>query len=305
MNTKQLRYFVAIAESGSFNRAAERLYIAQPAIGLQIRLLEEQLGVQLFVRHSRGVTLTPAGSKLYKYAMQIMQLIADAEQDIKNGASDQPRRVGVGLTPSIMNVLGAHLVIEASSRVQGFDIYIEERVSRELSQSVEKGELDFAVGYELETGSLRKKVLAREELAFVASPYIVIGRPSTIEWNEAIKFPLLVSDGNDPVRKIIDEVAAAEQTPANYRFEASSNNVRIKLMTMCKAVSIMPALSVYDQIVAGELTALKLSGESMFRDITMVSNPKSTSEAEFEAIYDEARSLLMAKAGVIEGFLHF
>src|SRR4051794_5379748 len=68
MELRHLRYFVAIAEEGSFTRAAERLWVAQPGLSTQIRRLESELGVQLFERHTRGVDLTDAGEVLLERA---------------------------------------------------------------------------------------------------------------------------------------------------------------------------------------------------------------------------------------------
>src|SRR5258708_11308862 len=77
MEIRHLRYFVAIAEERSFTRAAERLWVAQPGLSTQIRRLETELGVRLFERHTRGVTLTPAGA-LFLERARVALAAADA-----------------------------------------------------------------------------------------------------------------------------------------------------------------------------------------------------------------------------------
>src|SRR4051794_8186842 len=72
MELRHLRYFVAIAEEGSFTRAAERLWVAQPGLSTQIRRLESELGVQLFERHARGVDLTDAGELFLERASRAL-----------------------------------------------------------------------------------------------------------------------------------------------------------------------------------------------------------------------------------------
>ena len=69
MNLRQLRYFVSVVEAGNMTRAAEQLHVAQTALGMQIRQIEEDLGVALLVRHSRGVEPTKAGSLLHARAL--------------------------------------------------------------------------------------------------------------------------------------------------------------------------------------------------------------------------------------------
>lgn len=77
MNIKQMRYFLGILEAGSFSKAAESLGVAQPALGLQVQKMENELGVSLLVRHSRGVIPTEAGDVLAKHAVDI---VAEAER---------------------------------------------------------------------------------------------------------------------------------------------------------------------------------------------------------------------------------
>src|SRR3546814_4180369 len=82
MDLRQLRTFLHVAELGSLGRAAERLRVAQPALGRQIRLLEEELGVPLFTRHGRGMAPTPAGRILLDRASAILRLVADTRAEV-------------------------------------------------------------------------------------------------------------------------------------------------------------------------------------------------------------------------------
>lgn len=88
MDLRRLRYFVAVAEERHFGRAAERLFIAQPALSQQIRALEAELGVLLFTRSTRRVDLTPAGARLYP---RVAALLVDAD-----AAFDEARRIHEG-----------------------------------------------------------------------------------------------------------------------------------------------------------------------------------------------------------------
>ena len=84
MDLKQLRYFCAIAEEGNISRAAERLHISQPPLSLQLKLLEEELGVKLVERNTRHLRLTQIGHTFYHRATQILDLIGTTAEEIRN-----------------------------------------------------------------------------------------------------------------------------------------------------------------------------------------------------------------------------
>jgi LysR family transcriptional regulator, nitrogen assimilation regulatory protein len=110
VDIRKLRYFVAVSEQKSFTKAAEILRIAQPALGLQIRQLEQQLKVQLLVRHSRGVELTEAGVILLERARDILERVEMARAAVRDSAPAQGERITIGMAPSISAMLSYPLI---------------------------------------------------------------------------------------------------------------------------------------------------------------------------------------------------
>src|SRR5690554_3547163 len=98
MNIKQIRYFLAVAEHKSFSKAAEKINIAQPALSLQIKVLEEKLAVKLLNRHARGVTLTDTGQVVLKHFQKIARDIDDTRNLVSDHMSDPAGDVHIGIT---------------------------------------------------------------------------------------------------------------------------------------------------------------------------------------------------------------
>ena len=105
IDLRQLNSFLTIAKRGSFSRASEALFIAQPALSRQIRLLEEALDAELFVRHGRGVLLTTAGEVLYERAKGLLKDTEQLQADVAAVSGTVTGQVKLGLLPTISNDL--------------------------------------------------------------------------------------------------------------------------------------------------------------------------------------------------------
>jgi len=158
---RQLRYFVAVAEEGSFRKAAERLHLSQPPLSRQIRDLEEAFGTALFLRGSTGIALTPAGEALLPRAIA---LIADADALVEGVAGTiraAPLRIGV--TVAVQPDVLARL--EGAWRRSVPDLALRSGHSPELLTQLRAGELAFAlVGLPGDTQGLNAEVVDAEGL---------------------------------------------------------------------------------------------------------------------------------------------
>ena len=141
---KQLRYMIALAEEGSFVGAAERVHVSQPALSLQIKEIENNLGVDLFERLPREVRLTRAGQVAVDRARQIMAEVADLEKAVRDqkGLSG---RLKLGVIPTVAPYLLPLAVTEIRARDLMLELRIREAQTDRLIEELKRGRLDAAV----------------------------------------------------------------------------------------------------------------------------------------------------------------
>src|SRR5437016_14480406 len=111
MEIHQLRYFVAVADEGSFSRAAAKVRVAQPSLSQQIRKLEAEIGQPLFDRLPRSVVLTEAGRCLLEYAQRILASVGDARRCVDELKGKIAGELSVGAIPTIAPYILPELVV--------------------------------------------------------------------------------------------------------------------------------------------------------------------------------------------------
>jgi LysR family transcriptional regulator, nitrogen assimilation regulatory protein len=147
MDLKQLDYFVHVAELGSFTRAASVLRIAQPALSRQVRALEVELRQPLFERNGRGVTLTPAGTRLLAHGRGILAQVERAKLDLEDQRGEASGLLSIGLPPSISRHFTAPLVEAFRDRFPRATVSVVEGLSTYTLEWLVQGRIDCAVVY--------------------------------------------------------------------------------------------------------------------------------------------------------------
>jgi DNA-binding transcriptional LysR family regulator len=145
MTLQQLIYFLAVARTHSFTRAASESHVAQPSLSKQIRTLETELGADLFSRAPGNVALTPSGRALLPIAERILSDVDSARLEVQELAGLRRGRVRVGATPSLCTSLFADILRHFHDAFPGIEMFVQESGSRDLARDLVRGELDLAL----------------------------------------------------------------------------------------------------------------------------------------------------------------
>ena len=180
MDVKQVAYFMWVYEERSFSRAARRAQVVQPTLSMQIRKMEEEFGVQLFERRSRGVEPTLAGHKLYERCVPIALNLELAQQEMAEaGRQDSVSgSVRVGLPSPLNRGLLSAVLLPFLERHPDVDVVISEAYTGTVIEWVQNGLVDFALGGRPQTeGGLVQKLIYRDRIVLVSS--VALNGPSS------------------------------------------------------------------------------------------------------------------------------
>ncbi|MHC4550466.1 MAG: LysR family transcriptional regulator [Planctomycetota bacterium] len=193
MQIRQLRYVVALAEEGSFSRAAARERVAQPSLSQQISKLERELGQPLFDRLARGVVPTVAGLRLVEDARRILSEIADAQRRVADTKEQVSGTLTVGAIPTVAPFLLPRLVREFVARWPEVEVRTVEDVTERLCDGVVSGKLDLALTSAVDDPrAVHVATVGRERLWVLASRQDPLSRLKSVSWTTLGKQHTLV-----------------------------------------------------------------------------------------------------------------
>ncbi|HEY5206298.1 MAG TPA: LysR substrate-binding domain-containing protein [Roseiarcus sp.] len=207
LDTDQLRSFLAIVDSGSFTKAAERVHKTQSAVSMHVRRLEEQLGCALFVKHGRGARLTEEGEKLIEFARRIVQVEAGAFAAL----SRKGLRGGVrlGIPDDYAESFLADILAHYNRRHPLVELLVVCEASTELAPQVAAGALDLALITDYE-GLKGLELLREEPLVWVAADRFQVEQGGAI--------PLALGSATCCWRRVTEEALAEAPGVTRARF---------------------------------------------------------------------------------------
>jgi DNA-binding transcriptional LysR family regulator len=258
MEIRQLRYFLKIAELGSFSRASQMLHIAQPALSYQIAQLEGELGHSLLHRRHNGVQVTEQGQAFYSQAQRVLKEFEDLSNVVNLSAAQLRGTVTVGLPQSTALQYAMPLIAELKRRHSGIGLELFDEISGHLLRGITGGRMDIAVIVSDADALVVNAIpLMDEEIFCIATADHQLGE--SIPVARLAEMPLTLPGINHGVRALVEGAVRAHgttlPTPA---IVANSISIMRRAVETGTVFSVMPWGAVCDGIIAGTLQAVPL-----------------------------------------------
>jgi LysR family nitrogen assimilation transcriptional regulator len=267
MRMRDLECFVGVCEVGSINQAAVLLHIAQPALGLIVRKLEDELGARLLVRHARGVRPTPQGEEVRAWAVEVLEGRRCILRRLRlSGAAKYFLRMG--LSPSAAALLAGKM--SAESWIPGASVCVLEEASHVLVSSVASSVLDLALSFETPgSEALHSDPLLHQALYLVGGPGAFEDRP-TITFAEAMERELTMGAMPASVRYVVESEARRLGVGVNVRFELESVGLVKAFVGHGVGAAILPFSCVANEVATGALSASRIVEPEVMRTLSLV-----------------------------------
>lgn len=211
LEPERLRAFVAVADTGSFSKAAKRLRLAQPTVSIQIRRLEEAIGCPLFERRAAYATLTKTGEAMLGYARELLEVIGRARRQFAQPPLEGSVRLG--LVEDFNYTALAEILANLRRRHARFELFVATASTAELFTQLRDNALDVILTKRM-IGSTGGDLICRQKMTWV-------GRPETLQGEDDV-VPLVVTSPDTFTREIILRTLQQAGRRWSIRFEASS-----------------------------------------------------------------------------------
>ncbi|MCA6125284.1 LysR family transcriptional regulator [Bradyrhizobium sp. WSM 1704] len=268
MDSRQLRYFIAVYEQRNLSRAADQANVAQSALSHHIANLEAEFATPLFERKPRGMEPTAAGERLYEHARIILRAMAAAEREIKEGGSVVAGDISIGMANSGMKAIGVPLMRTVLTKYPNVKLSLTESLSGATLLHLMRSEIDLALVYNppAEKDLIAEPVL--EEQMFCVGTGKLIGKGAApISFEEVTRLPLILLLYGLSSRALLDDPVLLKRLEANAIMRLNSITGMIGALTDGLGCTIATNLFVKEQLKAKTLIAREVIDPRLTRTL--------------------------------------
>jgi LysR family hydrogen peroxide-inducible transcriptional activator len=299
VSLRQLEYFIAVTECGSFRRAAEKLRVSQPTLTAQIASMEKSLGAKLFERNRMGTTQSSLGRELVRHARRVVEEyrgLIDSAASLVGGPAGTFR---FGVTPTLGPYLLPHVLPEIHREYAGLKFYLREGLPRTLQEDLMSGQHDFIItSLPAALENVTVEPLFREPLKLVVPGDHRLAGRARLTRNDMVGEEVLTLQDHDQLHMHIQRLCDRLGAGVNRQYESTSLDTLRQMVMMGMGLAFLPALYIHAEIRPGDsLSVVTLSGEAVMREHAMLWRRTSPSRQLFRDLATRLRSLIKAKLG--------
>jgi len=286
VNLKVLSTFLAVADNASFRKAAEQVHLSLPAVSMQIKQLEDRLGVALFQRTTRRVELTPEGEQLMISTRKAMAELDAALARIQQTADAQQGHLSFACVPTVAGSRLPALLTQFAADFPGISVSVRELNQPELLEAVRRREVDFGIGLQPERpGELEWRPLFVDNYIAIVPASHAAAQKSSISLRELAKMRLLAM-GASQLQQQLQAALKDERLAADLSYEFSHISTMVAMVEAGLGAGIMPAVAVPQSTA---LKVLRIVRPAMTRTIAIITirgHTLSPSAARFASLCD-------------------
>ncbi|NCU19479.1 LysR family transcriptional regulator [Phaeovulum veldkampii] len=298
MDTRQLRYFVAIHDQGTLTGAADQERTAVSALSYHLANLEAELGTALFTRKPRGMTPTAAGERLYPHARAILRALEAAERDISSIVEDVAGEVSVGMAHSVVKAIGVDLVRHVLRDYPRLRLSLTEGLLGSTLVHLLASEVDMALVYNPPaTPGLRARPVLEERLVCLGRADVIGNSDAPLNFDEVLDFPIILLRRGASARAVTDDAVLLRRLEERAQLQLNSIVAIAGALQAGLGCLVGPAFLMRDHLVAGHFRARPIEAPELWRRLYLCEREDRPPTRATEVTRDLVLSLLRQKVG--------
>ncbi|MBA3963253.1 MAG: LysR family transcriptional regulator [Chthoniobacterales bacterium] len=268
LDLRHLRYFLAVAEAGSFSRAADRLGVSQPNVSQQMRDLETALRVSLFQRRGKRILLTSAGRIFEEHARSILRQIESFLEELSTEPGQMRGALHLGVVPILNVALMPQLLGLFASTHPGVSLKVEEISSTEIETALEEGRMDVGLGFlTRHSPNLRYERLYADQFALLVHKTHRWAKRRMIDISELHHARILQLPDTYVMRRMSDTICREHQVRPRTVAEINTIETLLRSLQTLDAAALMPKIALRGTT---DLTAIRLKGKNLALEIGLL-----------------------------------
>ncbi len=270
LELRHLRYFLAVAEGGSFSRAADRLGISQPSVSQQMRDLEAGLHVSLFQRRGKRILLTSSGLIFQEHARAMLRQLEGFLQELATEPGQARGALHLGVVPILNVPLVPHLLGRFAPEHPGISLTVEEISSTEIETAIEEGRMDVGLGFlTRHSPNLHYERLGTDQFALVVAESHPWAKRRAVPVSELHGQRLLQLPDSFVMRRMSDEICREHRVRPRTVAEINAIEVLLRSLAPLQAATLMPSITLRER-KALKLKAIRLQGKGLAVEIGLL-----------------------------------